>query len=146
MITEEIQILLKSTGLSEESLVAYFKPNPQDLRNTLAILDAVIETAVIGEVDLFTQSNERDTILIRFISEDDFALYEPDLFEQFKLSAVHSAFIARTKRALERIGGKITIAYMESSFYETWLGINDFDDSRDLRITWARQQIRGLSN
>jgi len=116
------------------------------LKHALAELDAMIRTAVITEIDTFTTRAERDVILIRFISEDDFALYEPDLFEQFKRSSVHSAFIARTKRALERIGGEVTIAFMESSFYETWLGVNDFDDSRDLRITWARQQIRGLSN
>ena len=32
---------------------------------------------------------------------------------------------------------------MESSFYETWLGINDFDDRRDLRVIWAEQQLKG---
>jgi len=33
---------------------------------------------------------------------------------------------------------------MDTEFYEAWLGINDFDDSRELRVAWARQQARGL--
>ncbi len=112
----------------------------------LITLDAKIEAAVMAEVDMYSARAERDIILIRYLSADDFALYEPELFEHFKLTAVHSVFTDRAKRAIERLGGEATIAFMESGHYETWLGVNDFDDSRELRIAWARQQIRGLSN
>jgi hypothetical protein len=85
-------------------------------------------------------------VLIRYLNPDDLALYEPDLFEQFKTPEIHRLFIERSQKAIERIGGEVTIAYMDSAYYETWLGVNDFDDSPDLRLTWARQQISGLSN
>ena len=114
-------------------------------RETLARLDSVIETAVLTEVDLFTQHSEQDIVLIRFLNDDEFALYEPELFENLGFVSVHGAFINRTKLAIERIGGDVTVAFMDSEFYEAWLGVNDFDDSRELRLSWARQQIKGLA-
>ena len=120
-------------------------PRQQALVEQLAKLDATIESAVIAEIDAYSLRSERDTILVRFLNEDDFALYEPDLFEDLGSANVHNAFISRVKRAIERLGGQAEIAFMDSPFYEAWLGVNDFDDSRDLRIAWARQQMRGLS-
>ena len=110
----------------------------------LARLDAMVETAVISEVDIFSQLNEREVILIRFLNNGAFALYEPKLFEALGSSSIHGNFIARTKIAIERIGGEVTVAFMDTEFYEVWLGVNDFDDSRELRVAWARQQARGL--
>ncbi|MDG2034959.1 MAG: hypothetical protein P8J29_13560 [Rhodospirillales bacterium] len=120
-------------------------PRQQALVERLAKLDATIEAAVIMEIDAYTLRSERDTILVRFLNDDDFALYEPELFENLGTATVHNAFISRVKRAIERLGGQAEIAFMDSAFYEAWLGVNDFDDSRDLRIAWARQQMRGLS-
>ena len=57
---------------------------------------------------------------------------------------LHGIVVERAKEAIERLGGKVTVAFMNSEFYETWLGVNDFDDNRELRIAWARQQLRGL--
>ena len=112
----------------------------QEQLEKLARLDAMVETAVISEVDTFSQSNEREVILIRFLNNETFALYEPNLFEELGSSIIHGNFIARTKKAIERIGGDVSVAFMDTEFYEAWLGINDFDDSRELRIAWARQQ------
>ena len=126
-------------------LDAGLHPRQKTLLEQLAKLDAIIESAVIMEIDAYTLRSERDTILIRFLNDDDFALYEPDLFDDLGTATVHNAFISRVKRAIERLGGQAEIAFMDSSFYEAWLGVNDFDDSRDLRIAWARQQMRGLS-
>ena len=117
----------------------------QEQLEKLARLDAMVETAVISEVDIFSQLNEREVILIRFLNNEAFALYEPNLFEELGSSIIHGNFIARTKKAIERIGGEVSVAFMDTEFYEAWLGINDFDDSRELRIAWARQQARGLS-
>ena len=117
----------------------------QEHREKLARLDAMVETAVISEVDIFSQLNERKVILIRFLNNEAFALYEPKLFDELGSSSIHGNFIARTKKAIERIGGEVTVAFMDTEFYEAWLGINDFDDSRKLRIAWAHQQARGLS-
>ena len=120
-------------------------PRQQVLIEQLAKLDATIEATVLMAIDDYTLRSERDTVLIRFLNNDDFALYEPDLFEELGTATVHNAFISRVKRAIERLGGQAEIAFMDSPFYEAWLGVNDFDDSRDLRIAWARQQMRGLS-
>ena len=128
-----------------QKLDAGSHPRQQALVEQLAKLDATIELAVIKEIDAYTLRSERDTILVRFLNEDDMALYEPDLFEDLGSATVHNAFISRVKRAIERLGGQAEIAFMDSPFYEAWLGVNDFDDSRDLRIAWARQQMRGLS-
>jgi hypothetical protein len=149
MASPDIKTLLQAIGLTQDQAVEFFNLNgagPDLMRLSLTQLDAQIQTCIISEIDAFTLRAERDVVLIRFLTDDDFALYEPELFEQFKLSVIHRAFIARTQRAIERIGGEVTIAFMDSTYYETWLSVNDFDDSRDLRITWARQQIRGLSN
>ena len=120
-------------------------PRQQVLIEQLAKLDATIEATVLMAIDDYTLRSERDTVLIRFLNNDDFALYEPDLFEELGSANVHNAFVSRVKRAIERLGGQAEIAFMDSPFYEAWLGVNDFDDSRDLRIAWARQQMRGLS-
>lgn len=128
-----------------QKLDAGSHPRQEALIEQLAKLDATIELAVIKEIDAYTLRSQRDAILVRFLNDDDFALYEPDLFEDLGTATVHNAFISRVKRAIERLGGQAEIAFMDSSFYEAWLGVNDFDDSRDLRIAWARQQMRGLS-
>ena len=128
-----------------QKLDAGSHPRQEALIEQLAKLDATIELAVIKEIDAYTLRSQRDAILVRFLNDDDFALYEPDLFEDLGTATVHNAFISRVKRAIERLGGQAEIAFMDSSFYEVWLGVNDFDDSRDLRIAWARQQMRGLS-
>ena len=112
--------------------------------NNLARLDSVIESAVISAVDEYSLSNEKDFILIRYLSDEEFALYEPEMFDEFGTVNIQRNFINRTKKAIERIGGKAIIAFMDSEFYEAWLGVNDFDDSRQLRVVWARQQLRGL--
>jgi len=148
MIAADIQNLLSKTGLSQDQLVNLFdlpRARQKTIKRALTRLDAHIENSIIAEVDAFVSGEGRDIILIRFLSENDFALYETDLFEHFKCCSVHKQFIARTKRAIERIGGEVTITYMESNFYETWLGVNDLDDSRDIRIAWARQQIGNLN-
>ena len=116
----------------------------QGLFDNLAKLDSIVEAAVISEVDLFSVSNEKEFILLRFLNDEEFALYEPDMFEDLGSVKIHRNFIDRTKKAIERIDGRVIIAFMDSEFYEAWVGVNDFDDSRQLGVVWARQQLRGL--
>lgn len=141
-----MRILQEETGLSQDTLIETLSLDNSDKKSiaiALAKLDAIIETYVLNEVDSFLVRAQNNIILIQFISEDDFALYEPELFNLLKCFSVHKAFITRAKRAIERIGGTVAIAFMDSHYYETWLGVNDFDDNPDLRITWASQQIKG---
>ena len=112
--------------------------------SSLAMLDSIVESAVISAVDQFCLSNEKEFILIRFLTYEEFALYEPEMCDDFGSVKIHRNFIDRTKKAIERIDGKVIIAFMNSEFYEAWLGVNDFDDNRELRVVWARQQLRGL--
>ena len=147
MTPEYIEKLQKETGLAEFKLIEALEirhKGKEAISQNLAELDAMIDTHVLNEVDSFLSKQRSDHILIRFISNNDFALYEPELFNLFKSWVIHKAFIIRTKAAIERIGGVVKIAYMDSHYYETWLGVNDFDDSVNLRETWAVQQIEGI--
>lgn len=119
---------------------------PEAAGRELARLDGAVEAAVLAEVDAYTLRPERDVVLMRIISDGDLALYEPDLFDDLGGAALHGTVVERAREAIERLGGQVTVAYMNSEFYETWLGVNDFDDTRELRISWARQQLRGLGN
>ena len=160
MLNVELRYLRKSLGmsrmecanflgLSSAAEIARYENGRLDIHpehyRSLAVLDSKLKTAVILEVDLYTQAAERNVILIRFLSSDEFALYEPDLYEDLGTASVHGAFIRRAKKAIERIGGKVTVAFMDSEFYQTWLSVNDLDDSREIRVAWVRQQIRGLA-
>ena len=137
----------KRLGVAEPDLLGWEAAGreiPETAARELARLDGMVETAVLAEVDAYTLRPERDVVLLRIMSDADLALYEPDLFDDLGDSALHGIVIERAKEAIERLGGKVTVAFMNSEFYETWLGVNDFDDSRELRIAWARQQLRGL--
>ena len=145
MNRSECAQFLKLKSADEISIIENDTKNiHQEHQEKLARLDAMVETAVFSEVDIFSQLNEREVILIRFLNNEAFALYEPKLFEELGYSSIHGNFISRTKKAIERIGGEVTVAFMDTEFYEVWLGVNDFDDSRELRVAWARQQARGL--
>ena len=142
-----MKLLQAETGLSKDNLLETLGLGSSDKKSTslaLAELDAIIETYVLNEVDLFLARTLHETILIRFISEHDFALYEPEIFNDLRHCSLQKALIARAKSAIERIGGEVAIAFMDGQHYETWLGVNDFDDNPDLRITWASQQIKGM--
>lgn len=147
MIQNHIERLKKETGLTQgkifETLEIEHKGKEVIFR-AVAELDAIIDTQVLKEIDSFISKPQDAIILIRFISDYDFSLYEHELFNIFKCCEIHKAFISRTKAAIERIGGVVTIAYMDSHYYETWLGVNDFDDNSSLRETWAMQQIKGI--
>ena len=78
----------------------------QEQLEKLARLDAMVETAVISEVDTFSQLNEREVILIRFLNNETFALYEPNLFEELGSSIIHGNFIARTKKSYRAHWGR----------------------------------------
>ena len=141
-----MELLQAETGLSQDNLLETLGLSNSDKKSTslaLAKLDATIEAYVLNEIDLFLTRIPNDTILIRFISENDFALYEPEIFNALKHCSIQKSLITRAKRAIERIGGEVAIAFMDGQHYETWLGVNDFDDNPDLRITWASQQIKG---
>ena len=141
-----MELLQAETGLSRDNLLETLGLSNSDKKSTslaLAKLDATIEAYVLNEIDLFLARISNDTILIRFISENDFALYEPEIFNALKHCSIQKSLITRAKRAIERIGGEVAIAFMDGQHYETWLGVNDFDDNPDLRITWASQQIKG---
>ena len=139
-----MQILLDETGFSQKQLMVTLgleNCDKEAIANAIAKLDSIIKTCVLSEIDAFVAGKQNDIILIRYISNYDLALYEVDLFNSFKCCSIHKVFITRTIKAIERLGGKVSVVYMDSNYYETWLGVNDFDDSHEIRMTWAKQQI-----
>lgn len=145
-MSQTIESLLNSIGLSQTQFYSLFPiiaAKTDDQISFLKLIDAYMESLIIDEIDYFSHNRTSNVILIRFLNDDDFSLYEPEIFDILKSCLVHKALIIRTKKAIERTKKNVKIVYMESSFYETWLGINDFDDRRDLRVTWAEQQLKG---
>ena len=138
------QKFIDETKLSIHELLIDLQINSKNHREIelqLIELDTIIEDEILKAVDLFLQQNLSRLILIRYYSSEDFSLYEPELFEILKSCYVHKIYVDRTKRAIERIGGIVKIVFMDSDFYESWLSVNDFDDSQELRILWAKQQV-----
>ena len=145
-MSETIKTLLNSIGLSQTQFSTLFPTvtiEGDDQLSYLKLLDAYMESLIIDEIDYFSNHRINRIILIRFLNDEDFSLYEPEIFDILRSYLVHNTLITRTKKAIERIKKDVDVVYMASSFYETWLGVNDFDDRRDLRITWAQQQLRG---
>ena len=145
-MSETIKTLLNSIGLSQTQFSTLFPRvtiEGDDQLSYLKLLDAYMESLIIDEIDYFSNHRINRIILIRFLNDEDFSLYEPEIFDILRSYLVHNTLITRTKKAIERIKKDVDVVYMASSFYETWLGVNDFDDRRDLRITWAQQQLRG---
>ena len=145
-MSEKIKSLLNSIGLSQAQFSTLFPTvtvEGEDQLSYLKLLDAYMESLVIDEIDYFSNHRINRIILIKFLNDDDFSLYEPEIFDILRSYLVHNNLIIRTKKAIERIKKDVEVVYMASSFYETWLGVNDFDDRRDLRITWAEQQLKG---
>ena len=145
-MSQTIESLLNSIGLSQTQFYTLFPTiaaKTNDQLSFLKLIDAYIESLIIDEIDYSSHNQTSNVILIRFLNDDDFSLYEPEIFDILKSHLVHKALIFRTKKAIERTKKNVKVVYMESSFYETWLGINDFDDRRDLRVIWAEQQLKG---
>ncbi|MBT5430694.1 MAG: hypothetical protein HOK89_12300 [Rhodospirillaceae bacterium] len=145
-MSETIKTLLNSIGLSQTQFSTLFPTvtiEGDDQLSYLKLLDAYMESLIIDEIDYFSNHRINRIILIRFLNDEDFSLYEPEIFDILRSYLVHNTLITRTKKAIERTKKDVDVVYMASSFYETWLGVNDFDDRRDLRITWAQQQLRG---
>ena len=145
MALNYIKKLQTETGLSQDQLIKTLGLVNYDIKfvnKSFAELDAIIQTCVLNELDKFIDRKQNDIILIRYVSDYDFALYEEKLFTVLKCSSIHKAYINRTKLAIERIEGEVFTVFMDSNYYETWLGVNDFDDDPDIRITWAKQQLK----
>ena len=145
-MSQAIESLLNSIGLSQTQFYSLFPTvatKMDDQISFLKLIDAYMESLIIDEIDYFSHNRKNNVILIRFLNDDDFSLYEPEIFDILKSCLVHKALIIRAKKAIERTKKNVNVVYMETSLYETWLGINDFDDRRDLRVIWAEQQLKG---
>ncbi len=92
--------------------------NNQDIHlKILPNLNTNTESQIFQELTLYTESTQKESILIRYLTDNDFALYESRLFEDFMSMVIHSTFIARTKRAIERIGGRVIVIFMNSDLF-----------------------------
>lgn len=136
------QLLMLENAAAVEEIERGKKPLPPELWRRLAEVDSQVESLTIDALDAYADADNAEVILVRFLKDEDLALYEPEQFEKIHTAEIHGALIDRVAAAIEKLGGRVLIAFMDSEFYETWLGINDFDDGPLVRATWARQQIR----
>lgn len=136
------RLLVLDGAAAIDDLESGAQPIPPGVWRRIAELDSLVETLLIDAVDAYSESGDAEAVLIRFLNDADLALYEPDQHEKIQSAEIHGALIDRLATAIETLGGRVLIAFMDAEFYETWLGINDFDDGPLVRTTWARQQIR----
>ena len=120
-------------------------PDKSRIFERLAIVDSQIEELVLRELEVFNFKQKTEIILLRYLNDDDFFLYDPEIAETLKIVELHKNLINRVKNGLANIGITVKLVFMDSNYYEQWLSVNDFEDSPDIRIFWGSEQIKNIS-
>lgn len=141
------QALADLLGLRSDRTIRYWESGrsriPEGAAAELARLDATVERGVAEAVALFQDRTHTadpqppDVALLRYHSDADLELYQPETFASLGSGRVHAALIARTRQALERLGAAVSIAFMEPEAYEAWRAEAGLDDDPAARATWA---------
>ena len=120
-------------------------PDKSRIFERLAIVDSQIEELVLRELEVFNFKQKTEIILLRYLNNDDFFLYDPEIAETLKIVELHKNLINRVRNGLANIGKTVKLVFMDSNYYEQWLSVNDFEDSPDIRIFWGSEQIKNIS-
>ena len=120
-------------------------PDKSQVFERLAIVDSQIEELVLRELEVFNFKQKTEIILLRYLNNDDFFLYDSEIAEVLKIVELHKNLINRVKNGLANIGKTVKLVFMDSNYYEQWLSVNDFEDSPDIRIFWGSEQIKNIS-
>ena len=120
-------------------------PDKSQIFERLAIVDSQIEELVLRELEVFNFKQKTEIILLRYLNNDDFFLYDPEIAEMLKIVELHKNLINRVNKGLANIGKTVKLVFMDSNYYEQWLSVNDFEDSPDIRIFWGSEQIKNIS-
>ena len=120
-------------------------PDKSQIFERLAIIDSQIEELVLRELEVFNFKQKTEIILLRYLNNDDFFLYDPEIAEMLKIVELHKNLINRVNKGLANIGKTVKLVFMDSNYYEQWLSVNDFEDSPDIRIFWGSEQIKNIS-
>ncbi len=120
-------------------------PDKSRIFEKLAIVDSQIEELVLRELEVFNFKQKTEIILLRYLNDDDFFLYDPEIAEVLKIVELHKNLINRVRNGLANIGKTVKLVFMDSNYYEQWLSVNDFEDSPDIRIFWGSEQIKNIS-
>ena len=120
-------------------------PDKSQIFERLAIIDSQIEELVLRELEVFNFKQKTEIVLLRYLNNDDFFLYDPEIAEMLKIVELHKNLINRVNKGLANIGKTVKLVFMDSNYYEQWLSVNDFEDSPDIRIFWGSEQIKNIS-
>ncbi len=120
-------------------------PDKSRIFERLAIVDSQIEELVLRELEVFNFKQKTEIILLRYLNNDDFFLYDPEIAETLKIVELHKNLINRVRNGLANIGKTVKLVFMDSNYYEQWLSVNDFEDSPDIRVFWGSEQIKNIS-
>ena len=96
LMSEKVKLLLNSLGLTQTQFSTLFPIDKIKKINQLTFLktlDSYIESLIIDEIDYHTNNQTNRIILIRFLNDDDFSLYEPEIFEILKSYLVLKTFV-----------------------------------------------------
>ena len=120
-------------------------PDKSRIFERLAIVDSQIEELVLRELEVFNFKQKTEIVLLRYLNNDDFFLYDPETAETLKIVELHKNLINRVRNGLANIGKTVKLVFMDSNYYEQWLSVNDFEDSPDIRVFWGSEQIKNIS-
>lgn len=100
-----------------EAIEAGQVPVPDNVWLRLTELDSLVQSFVLDAVDDYAAGSDNEIVLVRFLTDADFALYEPIQQAKIYSAEIQGALVERIETAVGSLGGRVLIAYMDSEFY-----------------------------
>lgn len=141
------QALARRLGLKSDRTIRWWETGgrriPEDAARDLAELDTRVERTVMVVVEMWAKASPRArrATLLRYHTDEELRRYQPDTLAMLGSARVHAAMIGRAKRAIEQRGGRVTITFMDSNAYESWLADSGSEDAPEARAAWAALQM-----
>lgn len=114
---------------------------PADVANLLRHLDASLTESARQAVEVVSKGMKGDEVevfLVRYRENEDLWVFRKDM--KGLPATCHAALINRVRLALEAIGCRVVIVWMEPGEYSLWLKENKYEDDEARRAQWAGEQ------
>ena len=154
MTSAELKTLRESLGLTADWLakragvqlrtVRYWEAGrnkvPDDVEEMIVSLNAWRESAVSAMVQSCIVATPAldEVVLLRYRDDEHLWAHHPG-FEGLPVT-FHASTLLAAQKALQAIGCRVRIVYMDSEAYAEWLAAQGFEDSETARTQWAALQ------
>lgn len=154
MTSAELKTTRESLGLTADWLakkagvqlrtVRYWESGrnavPKDVAKIMTDLQTWRDSAVAAMVQSYEGATPKpdEIVLLRYRDDAQLWTHHPG-FEGLPVTFHASALLAAQK-ALQAIGCRVKIVYMNSEAYTHWLAVQGFEDSESARTQWAALQ------